>query len=207
MKEKLLTHKKHILIGAICLVAMLIEKWGYPVSALAVYLAAFGCMLVACKGKLNLVNVLKLVLMTFVAMPIVNGIYNVLVKVCYAAIENTVGVIISSLFVIIQSVGFIAVLFLAHRWVTKNKTSINKRDYIVLLALTFVSVVCSAVGNYIVTLAMADLGESNTLFGYVEAVVASNNYYEVVANAMLYATMFYVSVKLIGNFKPEIEQE
>ncbi|MBQ8794246.1 MAG: hypothetical protein IJZ63_05855 [Clostridia bacterium] len=207
MKEKLLTHKKHTLIGAICLVAMLIEKRGYPINALAVYTAAFGCMLVACKGKLNLVNVLKLVLMTFVAMPIVNGIYNVLVKVCYAAIENTVGVIISSLFVIIQSVGFVAVLFLAHRWVTKNKTSINKTDYIVLSALTLVSVVCSAVGNYIVTLAMADLGETNTLFGYLEILTASDNFYTQTANILLYATIFYVAVKLIGNFKPEIEQE
>ena len=203
MKEKLLTNKKHILLGVICLIALLIQKKGWTISALAVYTAAFGCMLGACKGKLNFANVLKLALMWFIAMPIVNGIYNILVKVCYSGVENTAGLIISSLFVIIQSVGFIAVLFLAHRWVTKNKTSINKTDYIVLSALTLVRTVCSIVGDYIVVTALAGLGEANTLYGYLEILTASDNFYTQTAKMLLYATIFYGAVKLMGNSESE----
>ena len=184
--------KATVLLGITCFIASILQAIVLKGFAIFMpYLAFCLCSLIACRGNLKVINIVKIILFGAVLLPIFDIVFATVSAMLFS------GVIPTIVAFLLQTLIFFATLLFVISWINKRKWPIVSVDSAIIFLITLLYSVLNGLHTVSATNSLTHALEGESIYSLLT--LFDNNLISVIVIFIFYVGVFYTSAKSTKN--------
>lgn len=180
--------KATVLLGITCFIASILQAIVLKGFAIFMpYLAFCLCSLIACRGNLKFINIVKIILFGAVLLPIFDIVFASVSAMLFS------GVILTVVAFLLQTLIFFATLLFVISWINKRKWPIVSVDSAIIFLITLLYSLLNGLHTVSATNSLNHSLEGGNIYSLLT--LFDNSLISVIATFIFYVGIFYISAK------------